>query len=130
MAGPFRWTHQPEVTILDWQTNSERDILDAECRYAGYTHRRRVEFQKPGLFLITDYVSGPPGEHDIDQFWHLGSLAARSKLILPADAELAESWRSSTFGEKHPSPMLRVHRHCALPLYLETRIDLNQPPRC
>jgi Heparinase II/III-like protein/Heparinase II/III N-terminus len=130
MAGPFRWTHQPEVTILDWQTNSERDILDAECRYAGFTHRRRVEFQKPGLFLITDYVSGPPGEHDIDQFWHLGSLAARSKLILPADAELAESWRSSTFGEKHPSPMLRVHRHCALPLYLETRIDLNQPPRC
>ena len=55
----------------------------------------------------------------------LGTLAARSKLILPADAELTDSWRSTTFGEKHPSPMLRVHRHCRLPLRLHTRIDLS-----
>jgi len=131
MAGPFRWTHQPEVIILDWQTNSERDILDAQCRYAGFTHRRRVEFQKPGVFLIVDHISkdhidGPPGEHDIEQFWHLGSLAARPKLVLPDDAELTQSWRSTTFGEKHPSPMLRLHRHCPLPLCLETRIDLSR----
>ncbi len=126
MAGPFRWTHQPKVSILDWQTDSTRDVLEAECRYAGFTHRRRVEFQKPGVFLITDHVDGPPGEHDIEQFWHLGSLAARSKLILPDDAGLTQSWRSTTFGEKHPSPMLRVHRHCPLPLLLETRIDLNR----
>ncbi len=26
MNGAFRWTHQPEVAILDWQTNSERDV--------------------------------------------------------------------------------------------------------
>jgi heparinase II/III-like protein len=127
MAGPFRWTHQPEVAILDWQTNAERDILEAECRYAGFTHRRRVEFRKPGVFLITDHVSGPPGEHDIEQFWHLGSLVARSKLILPDDAELSESWRSTRFGEKHPSPMLRVHRHCPLPLCLESRIAVPIP---
>jgi hypothetical protein len=125
MAGPFRWTNQPEVAILDWQSNADRDILEAECRYAGFTHRRRVEFQKPGIFLIADHVSGPPGEHDVEQFWHLGSLAARSKLILPADAELTESWRSTTFGEKHPSPMLRLHRRSKLPLCLETRIDLT-----
>ena len=102
MAGPFRWNGQPEVAILDWQTNSTRDVLEAECRYAGFHHRRRIEFQKADVFLITDHISGPPGEHDIEQFWHLGSLAARSKLILPADAELAWSWRSTTFGEKHP----------------------------
>jgi hypothetical protein len=126
IAGPFRWTNQPEVAILDWQTNSTCDVLEAECRYSGFTHRRRVEFQKPAVFLITDDVSGPPGEHDIEQFWHLGTLAARSKLILPADAELTDSWRSTAFGEKHPSPMLRVHRRCALPLRLEARIDLNR----
>jgi hypothetical protein len=125
MGGPFRWTHQPEVAILDWQTNSDRDVLEAECRYSGFRHRRRVEFLKPDVFLITDEVSGPPGEHEIEQFWHLGSLAARSKLTLPADAELSDSWRSVTFGEKYPSPMLRVHRHCALPLRLEARIDLR-----
>jgi hypothetical protein len=126
IAGPFRWTDQPEVKILLWKTNSTCDVLEAECRYSGFTHRRRVEFQKPDVFLITDDVSGPPGEHDFEQFWHLGTLAARSKLILPADAELTDSWRSTTFGEKHASPMLRVHRRCALPLRLETRIDLNR----
>ncbi len=126
MAGPFRWAAKPEVAILNWQTNSERDLLEAECSYAGFTHRRRVEFQKPSVFLITDHLSGPPGEHDAEQFWHLGSLAARSKLILPEDAELTPSWRSTTFGEKHPAPMLRVYRHCPLPLCLETRIDLSR----
>ena len=128
MAGPFKWTGRPEVAILDWQTNSTRDILKAECRYAGFTHHRRVEFQKPDVFLIVDIVSGPPGEHEIEQFWHLGSLAARARLVLPADAELTESWRSRTFGEKHPSPMLRVHRRCTLPLVLETRVELTPAP--
>jgi Heparinase II/III-like protein len=126
IAGPFGWTDQPEVAISEWQTNSARDVIDAECCYSGFTHRRRIEFQKPDVFLITDTVDGPPGEHDIEQFWHLGSLAARSKIILPDDAELVESWRSTTFGEKHASPMLRVERHCELPLRLETRIDLSR----
>ncbi len=126
MAGPFRWTGQPEVKVLQWLTDSKRDVLEAECRYAGFTHRRRVEFQKPGVFLIHDSVDGPPGEHEIEQFWHLGSLAARSRLVLPVDAELTESWRSTTFGEKHPAPMLRVHRRSKLPFSLETRIDVNR----
>jgi hypothetical protein len=126
MAGPFRWNGQPQVAILDWQTNSTRDILEAECRYAGFQHRCRIEFQKADVFLITDHISGPPGEHDIEQFWHLGSLAASSKLILPDDAELAWSWRSTMFGEKRPSPRLRVRRRCTLPLQLQTRIDLSR----
>ena len=125
MAGPFRWTNPPEVAILNWQSDSDRDLLEAECRYQGFTHRRRVEFQKPGDFLITDHVDGPSGEHDIEQFWHLGSLAATSRLILPPGAELMESWRSITFGDKQPAPMLRVHRRCRLPLCLETRINLS-----
>jgi len=126
MAGPFRWTEQPEVKVLHWSTGSKRDVLEAECRYAGFTHRRRVEFQKPGVFFIHDCVDGPSGEHEIEQFWHLGSLAARSRLVLPADAELTDSWRSTTFGEKHPAPMLRVHRRAKLPFSLETRIDVNR----
>jgi hypothetical protein len=128
IAGPFRWTHLPQVVILNWQTNSERDVLEAECRYAGFTHRRRVEFRKPDVLVIVDDVSGPPGEHEVEQFWHLGSLEARSKLILPDDAELIRSWRSRTFGEKHPSPALRVYRRSALPLRLQARIHLATAP--
>jgi heparinase II/III-like protein len=126
LSGPFGWTHRPEVKILHWLADSQHDVLEAECRYVGFTHRRRVEFQKPGVFLIHDWVDGPPGVHEIEQFWHLGSLAARSKLVLPADAELSSSWRSTTFGEKHPAPMLRVHRRSRLPFSLETRIDVNR----
>jgi len=124
--GPFRWSDKPEVAMLDWQTNDERDIIEAECRYAGFTHRRRVEFRKPDVFVITDDVSGPAGLHDVEQLWHRGSEEARAKLVLPDDAELLESWRSTAFGEKHRSPMLRVRRRCELPIRLEARIELNR----
>lgn len=126
MAGPFRWSSKPEVRIVEWRTDSERDVIDAECRYASFTHRRRVEFRKPYVFWVTDYIDGPPGEHDIEQFWHLGSMEARPKLALPSDAEITSSWRSKIFGEKHPSPMLRVHRRSMLPLTLEARVDLSR----
>lgn len=126
MAGPFRWSSKPEVQILEWRTDSTCDVIEAECRYAGFTHRRRVEFRKPHVFLITDSVDGPPGEHDIEQFWHLGSAEVRSKLVLPADAELSSSWRSTIFGEKHLAPVLRVHRRSTLPLKIEARIDLSR----
>jgi hypothetical protein len=123
-AGPFRWTNHPEVTILSWKTNAKRDAIEAECRYRGFTHRRSVEFQKPDVVLIVDEIEGPPGEHDIEQLWHLGSLDARPRLVLPEGGELVESWRSNVFGEKHASPMVRVRRRCALPVRLEARIVL------
>jgi hypothetical protein len=47
-------------------------------------------------------------------------------LILPEDAELTESWRSTMFGEKHLGPMLRVSRRSELPVRLEARIELNR----
>jgi hypothetical protein len=124
--GPFRWTDKPEVTILDWSTSDESDIVVAECRYAGFIHRRRVEFRKPDVFLITDDLSGPPGLHEVEQMWHLGSPEARAHLVLPDDAELTTSWQSTRFGEKHPAPMLRVRRRSELPLRLEARIELNR----
>ncbi len=123
--GPFGWDSKPKVKILDWRTNAERDLLEAECCYAGFTHRRRVEFLKPDVFVITDDVSGPPGSHEIEQLWHLASGEAGAKLILPDDAELTESWRSTMFGEKHLGPMLRVRRRSELPIRLEARIALN-----
>ncbi|HEY6391492.1 MAG TPA: alginate lyase family protein [Bryobacteraceae bacterium] len=121
-AGPFRWATCPEVTIQSWKTNADRDLLEAECSYAGFTHRRRVEFQKPDVLLITDEIDGPPGEHDVEQLWHLGSLEARTRLVLPDDAELIDGWRSDTFGEKHPAPVVRVRRRCTLPVRLEAKV--------
>ena len=124
-AGPFRWASRPEVTILTWKTNTERDLLEAECRYAGFIHRRRVEFQKPNVIVIVDEIEGPPGDHDVKQLWHLGSPNARSQLVLPEGAEIIESWRSTVFGEKHPAPLVRVRRHGALPIRMEARVQIQ-----
>ena len=124
-AGPFRWTHLPRITVLNWSTDASSDLLDVECRFSGFTHRRRVEFQKPHTFEIEDSIEGPSGEHDIEQFWHLGSPEARSRLIVEEPATLEQSWRSTTFGEKHPAPLLRVHRRSRLPTRLRARIDLS-----
>ena len=124
-VGPFRWHDQPVVTILNWKTNAQRDLIEAECRYSGFMHRRTVEFQKPHTILISDEIDGPPGEHTIEQLWHLGSEEARKRLVLPEGAEMLESWRSTAFGEKHPGPLLRVQRRCTLPLRLEARIQIQ-----
>jgi hypothetical protein len=124
-AGPFRWATRPEVNIQAWKTNAERDLLEAECKYAGFTHRRRIEFQKPDVILITDEIDGPPGEHDVQQLWHLGSLEAKERLVLPDDAELIDGWRSDTFGEKDPAPVVRVRRRCNLPVRLEAKLLLR-----
>ena len=83
-----------------------------------------MEFQKPDVILIIDEIAGPPGEHEVEQLWHLGSLSARARLVLPEGDELVESWRSAVFGEKHSSPMVRVRRKCALPVRLESKILL------
>jgi hypothetical protein len=125
-AGAFAWRKPPEARILSWATGDALDLLHAECRYFGFTHRRHVEFQKPDLILIADEIHGLPGEHDIEQFWHLGSLEVQSRLTLPDGAELFDGWRSCAYGEKHPSPLLRVHRHTALPIQLTARIDLSR----
>lgn len=124
-SGPFRWASRPEVTILSWKTNAERDLLEAECRYGGFVHRRMVEFQKPDRFVIVDEVSGPAGDHEIEQLWHLASPDARSRLVLPEGAETYESWRSTVFGEKHPASVVRVRRRGALPIRLEAKIQIQ-----
>ena len=126
-AGPFRWTKLPEVDILSTETSFERDVVEAECGYAGFTHRRRVEFQKPDLVVVVDEISGPPDEHSVEQLWHLGSPEARACLILADGAEISDSWRSSVFGEKHPGMLVRVLRKGVLPIRLEARILLPHP---
>jgi hypothetical protein len=124
-AGPFCWANRPEVTIQSWKTSAEQDFLEAECQYAGFTHRRRVEFQKPDLVIIVDEINGPPGDHLVEQLWHLSSPIAMSQLVVLEGAEVLDSWRSTVFGEKHPVPVVRVRRRSALPIRLEARIQIQ-----
>jgi len=123
-AGPFGWADRPDVRIHEWRTDARCDAIDAECRYRGFIHRRLVEFAKPGLITIVDDVAGPPGEHSIEQWWHLGSLSARERFELETEAEIVPSWRSDVFGSRRESTALCVRRAGPLPMRLTARIHL------
>jgi heparinase II/III-like protein len=127
--GPFRWTGQPQAEIHQWLSDAERDFLDAECRYSGFTHRRRIQFIKPDLILIVDDVTGPPGEHDLEQLWHLGASDSEICFVFPEPAEPVEGWRSTVFAAKHSSYALRIHRRSALPARFAAGIKLAREDR-
>lgn len=121
-AGPFRWKDPPRVRILEWSTSAARDTLFAECAYGGFVHRRRVIFEKPGRLTVTDDVDGPPGEHMVEQFWHLGSASAIRHLTVEGGVQ-REGWRSSGYGSKHLGPMVVVEKRTTLPCRLSTTLE-------
>jgi hypothetical protein len=125
-VNPFRWSDQPKVAVRAWSTTETEDFLDAEYVSRGITHRRQVRFIKPDLLRIEDEISGPPGEHVIEQFWHLGASDDRGRITVDGVAEMMESWRSTVFGAKNPAWALRVSRKGALPLRLVTEIHLGE----
>ena len=62
-AGPFRWHQRPRARLRTWQSDSTRDVLDADHdayqRLADpVTCRRRVIFVKPDYWLLVDDVDG------------------------------------------------------------------------
>ena len=144
-AGPFAWTGLPEVRILEWRSEPECDVLEAECRYAGFRHRRRIEFRKAERRVdLTDEVDGPDGDHLVEQFWHLGLAVAavgnnefrigeaRLRLDPKAAAELSEGgaygWRSTAFGVKHAAPVIRAWIRTRLPVQLRAVLWTSQQP--
>ena len=79
-VNPFRWSNQPAVSVHAWKTSEEEDFLDAECVSRGIAHRQQSPISSSRIScLIMDEISGPPGKHLIEQFWHLGSLADRDQ---------------------------------------------------
>ncbi len=127
-VNPFRWSDQPLVSVLSWTTTDDEDFLDAQCISRGITHRRRVRFIKPDLLLILDEVSGPPGEHLVELFWHLGSIEDRRRITLSHPVEIIESWRSPALGSKVKIAALRSVQR-TWPAIFATAVDLASQPR-
>jgi hypothetical protein len=128
-AGPFRWNQKPTVTISQWTSGARRDFLDATCTYGGLTHRRRVLLVKPDLVMVLDTVEGGPGEHLVEQFWHLAGDEGASRLSFSEPAEGTGGWRSRAFAAKEPSPVLCVKRRGPLPVAMAAVLDLSASPR-
>ena len=107
-GGPFRWNDKPSVKVREWSTGAERDYLDASCAYAGFTHRRRVVFLKPATVIVLDTVDGPPGDHTLEQFWHLDSPEDAARFSFSAPVEVADAWRSRALGSRERARALCV----------------------
>ncbi len=114
-----------DQAVRAWESTAAEDYLDAECSYGGFTHRRQVRFTKPDVIRITDEVSGPAGEHEIEQLWHPASPEAERCLILDGEPRRVEGWRSDVFGVKGASAVLGVSRGGELPLKIETMVRLD-----
>jgi hypothetical protein len=127
-AGPFRWNQKPSVSVGEWSTSSARDYLDATCAYAGFTHRRQVVFVKPALVLVLDTVDGPPGEHTLEQFWHLDAAEDAARFSFSAPAEVVEARRSRALGSMERAPALCVTVRGALPARMAALLDLSESP--
>jgi hypothetical protein len=123
-AGPFRWNDKPAVRVDEWSVSPEVDVLVASCEYGGFRHRRRVVFEKPARVQVVDVIEGPPGEHTVEGFWHIGSAEDRSRFSLSGEAECVGSWRSRTLCSKERAVALRVKQAGTLPVRLETTISV------
>jgi hypothetical protein len=127
-AGPFRWNHKPSVTVGEWTTSPEGDYLDATCAYAGFTHRRRIVFAKPAKVVVLDTVDGPPGDHTLEQFWHLDKAEDAARLSFSAPAEVVAARRSRALCSMEPATALRVTVRGPLPAHMAAVLDLSESP--
>ena len=113
--GPFRWEEKPAVEVHHWRTEAERTFLDASCSYRGFTHRRRLLVVANAFFVLLDEITGPAGEHRIEQFWHLGDPEVAILFCDPKATHHEAGMRSRVFGEREPSPVIRLAWQTTLP---------------
>ena len=123
-AGPFRWVSKPEVILNSWSASDSGGYIDALCRYAGYTHRRRVLLQQDRL-LVLDEMDGPAGDHTCEQIWQLGSAAASMHFGFSAEAEQHESKVSPAYGVKVPGQCFVARQSGNFPLQMAMLLTTN-----
>lgn len=123
--GPFKWSNPPAVALITSTLNAAEDTVLGECKYAALTHRRAVHFIKPNFVFVLDHVDGPPGEHELEQFWHLASRGVRNPIFLGSPSEEREAWHSPVFGKKQLGPSLVARRATTLPTHFAAALILN-----
>ncbi|MBZ5602595.1 MAG: hypothetical protein LAO79_09840, partial [Acidobacteriia bacterium] len=84
----------------------------------------------PDLILIVDEISGLPGEHLVEQFWHLGSIEDRNRIVTEEEAKVVQAWRSEAFGARNAAVALSISKKCILPTTFGTAIHLGRERPC
>ena len=129
---PFRWDNKPQVTRTEFLDTPEQVSVAAECACRGFVHQRRFVLVQDRVLFVLDRVTGPEGEHSIEQFWHLGPDAAGYLEILPeavASAEPIMGWRSRCLGAKEQAPVLVYRWRAALPWMAGTALVFDPSER-
>jgi hypothetical protein len=121
-AGPFRWNSKPHVKLNVWEPHEHGGLIDAECRYEQFVHRRRLLLE-PERLLILDEVEGPPGEHSCEQIWQLSPSASKASLSFSAPAVTIPSEYSPAYGEKCRGESLVVTRRGQFPILIAMLLD-------
>jgi hypothetical protein len=124
-VGPFWWGNPPNARVLSWELTTGEDTVTGQVEYDGFVHRRTVRFVKPHLLLVLDTITGPPGTHGLEQFWHLGFPQAKERIFFSQPHEEQNAWHSSVFGERHEGLCLVVKRTAPLPVRFVTAILLD-----
>jgi hypothetical protein len=150
----FMWSRPFSSTLLRSEKTSDGGIR-LLARHDGYRrvgvgveHWRAVLYQRPGSWLIWDYLTGE-GIHELALHWHLGvePIESAGTFILPGLARAASfsvtggdvtlhrgetdpicGWRSSRYGVKEPITTLRAHFQGSLPHEFVTRIQIGEGP--
>ncbi len=125
-AGPFRWLEKPATELTSSVFSETQDVVEGACSYNGIRHRRRITLYKAaGCIRVEDSIEGD-GEHDIEQFWHLGDGVGLGQWLQldPALTVTTEAgWRSEVLGTLRESgPVVTGRLRCSLPIRLETNI--------
>lgn len=123
--GPFRWINLPEVKLLRWDSNERFDIVDAQCSYRGFAHRRTVTLEKPDKLIVVDHVTGPAGPHTVEQRW-LTPADVRLHIASAPEARVEPAERSAALGSKEPAQRWIVRFEGSLPATLTTTIELRR----
>ncbi|MFL6416736.1 MAG: heparinase II/III family protein [Bryobacteraceae bacterium] len=105
-AGPFRWSSKPCVTMRAWKATADGCAVDAECTYAGFSHRRRARLAGARL-VVLDEIEGP-GDLACEQIWQLGSGSSRFSFQSSGQMTSKDSWYSPGYGLKLPGRALLV----------------------
>ncbi len=134
-GGPFRWMDTPRVRLINFSSSAEQDVAVGDCRYGPFIHQRSVLFRRGYDLHIVDELHGPPGEHWVEQFWHLGiaphKVAAEkwqigdAAVLTVQDAVCQAGWRSRSFGSKEESWVIVVRRRVNFPVQLEATLLLS-----
>jgi hypothetical protein len=154
LLGAGRVYRMARATLHQWESNAQFDFVDGShdgyCRLADpVIHRRKIFFLKPEYWIVVDLLTGQPGRHRIEQYFHLMPWAvpivdretkavcverngAPVMTIGPAGAQSLQAevitgatdpiqgWVSFFSGEKVTAPVIRYRRDVQVPTGLVT----------